>query len=331
MRRSAIADFAFERAPAKAQKIGIGMAETTEKPGEKKLSVSSSKTLSLKARRRAGRRAPELQPRPHQGGGGREGEAPHRSATGRMRPWPPSAAGAASGLRRRQGRDRRPRRPRLHRPRRPRHRSRRGVVLRTLTEEERNARAHALADARVREAEERRIAEEEARVREARDALERVEREAAEARKADEEKRRKHDEETKAQGRAGGEEALRRGGVQDQADRTAGRPGRRPNEAEEEEAPRPRRGAGGAARPAAGTEAGTPRREKRRGRLTLVTALNADEERERSVASFRRRVQRMKRPRAPTSRRRRSSARSSFRRRSPSRSSPTAWPSARST
>ncbi len=35
-----------------------------------------------------------------------------------------------------------------------------GVVLRTLTEEERSARAHALADAKVREAEERRIAEE---------------------------------------------------------------------------------------------------------------------------------------------------------------------------
>src|SRR4051794_21493323 len=38
-----------------------------------------------------------------------------------------------------------------------------GVVLRTLTDEERNARAHALADARVREAEERKIAEEDAR------------------------------------------------------------------------------------------------------------------------------------------------------------------------
>ena len=41
-----------------------------------------------------------------------------------------------------------------------------GVVLRTLTDEERSARAHALADARLREAEERRIAEEEARIRE---------------------------------------------------------------------------------------------------------------------------------------------------------------------
>src|ERR1700722_12753884 len=40
-----------------------------------------------------------------------------------------------------------------------------GVVLRTLTEEERVARAHALADSRVREAEERKIAEEEARRR----------------------------------------------------------------------------------------------------------------------------------------------------------------------
>src|SRR5262249_36601653 len=34
--------------------------------------------------------------------------------------------------------------------------------------------------------------------------------------------------------------------------------------------------------------------EKRRGRLTLVTAMSADEERERSVAAFRRRVQRLK-------------------------------------
>jgi len=34
-----------------------------------------------------------------------------------------------------------------------------GVVLRTLTDEERNRRAHALGDARLREAEERRIAE----------------------------------------------------------------------------------------------------------------------------------------------------------------------------
>ena len=72
-----------------------------------------------------------------------------------------------------------------------------GVVLRTLTEEERSARAHALADARLREAEERKIAEEEARIRHSREEADRTERAKAEARKRDEEERRKHDEETK--------------------------------------------------------------------------------------------------------------------------------------
>ena len=37
-----------------------------------------------------------------------------------------------------------------------------------------------------------------------------------------------------------------------------------------------------------------PGPQKDRGRLTLVTALNADEVRERSIASFRRRTQRLK-------------------------------------
>src|SRR5205823_14935787 len=48
-----------------------------------------------------------------------------------------------------------------------------GVVLRTLTDEERSARAHALADSRVREAEERKIAEEEARRRASREQVDR--------------------------------------------------------------------------------------------------------------------------------------------------------------
>ena len=56
-----------------------------------------------------------------------------------------------------------------------------------------------------------------------------------------------------------------------------------------------RRGAGGAGRPAAAPRP-APRvgAEKQRGRLTLVTALRADDVRERSVASFRRRTQRLK-------------------------------------
>jgi translation initiation factor IF-2 len=160
-----------------------------------------------------------------------------------------------------------------------------GVVLRTLTEEERSARAHALADARLREAEERKIAEEEARIRLTREESERADRVAAETRKRDEEERRKHDEETK---RKADEVAKRRFGADTLVKPGTARPAL---EAEEEEAPRSAR-RGLPARPAPAPK--TPRvGEKRRGRLTVVTALSADDIRERSVASFRRRVQRM--------------------------------------
>ena len=162
-----------------------------------------------------------------------------------------------------------------------------GVVLRTLTEEERTARAHALADSRVREAEERKIAEEEARRRASREAVDRTEREAAEARKREEEERRKHDEETK---RKAGEVAKKRFGSEETP--RIGPTARLALEADDDEAPRTRRGSG---RPAAAPRP-TPRAggEKQRGRLTVINALNADDVRERSVASFRRRTQRLK-------------------------------------
>ena len=170
-----------------------------------------------------------------------------------------------------------------------------GVVLRTLTDEERNRRAHALGDARLREAEERKIAEEDAKIRQQRDAIERTEREAAEGRKRDEEERRKHNDETK---KKADEVAKKRFGEGETAT-TARAPGVRPKlEAEEEsEGPRMvRRGPGGAMRPAAPpqrpTRAAKTATERPRGRLTLVTAMSADEVRERSEASFRRRVQR---------------------------------------
>ncbi|MGZ5923683.1 MAG: translation initiation factor IF-2 [Rhizomicrobium sp.] len=169
-----------------------------------------------------------------------------------------------------------------------------GVVLRTLTEDERSARAHALADAKVREAEERKIAEEEARRRNERDSMTKAERDAAEARKREEEERHRHDEEVK---RKAEQEAKKRFGGEETPARPSGAHATRAAvaaEADEEEAPRPRRGAGGVARPAVApkpTRSTTP--EKRRGRLTVVTALTADEVRERSVASFRRRTQRM--------------------------------------
>src|SRR5580693_6641552 len=161
-----------------------------------------------------------------------------------------------------------------------------GVVLRTLTEEERSARAQALAGAQLREHEERERAEEEARVRRTREESERAERAASEARKLNEESRRKHDEETK---RKADEVAKKRFGTDAT---TAAKPGARPAlEADEDEAPRPRRG-GVAVRPAPAPKPTRNVGEKRRGRLTVVTALTADEVRERSVASFRRRVQR---------------------------------------
>jgi translation initiation factor IF-2 len=164
-----------------------------------------------------------------------------------------------------------------------------GVVLRTLTEEERTARAHALADSRVREAEERKIAEEEARRRQSREVTSRSEREAADARKHDEEERRKHEEEAK---RKADDLAKKRFG-EDEAKR-AGPGSRLALEADEDEAPRTSRRPGGAARPAARPAAPRGGAEKQRGRLTLVNALRADEVRERSVASFRRRTQRLK-------------------------------------
>jgi translation initiation factor IF-2 len=179
-----------------------------------------------------------------------------------------------------------------------------GVVLRTLTEDERTARASALADAKMRDIEERRLAEEEARRRNSREGIEQAEREAAEARRKAEEERHRQDEEAKRKAEL---EAKKRFG---EAEAKAATPARAPANAlpaarapgvaaditDEDEGPRQvRRGPGGAVRPAAPPKTtAKPAPQKQRGRLTLVTALNADDVRERSIASFRRRTQRLK-------------------------------------
>ncbi|WP_426421662.1 translation initiation factor IF-2 [Bradyrhizobium genosp. A] len=207
-----------------------------------------------------------------------------------------------------------------------------GVVLRTLTEDERSARASALADAKVREVEERRHAEEEAQRRSVREAAERTEREAAESRRKAEEERHRHEDEAKRKAET---EAKKRFGEGEQSAsaarpaaaapatsaprpattttrpaattarpatttaRPAGPPARAPGVAagpDEDDGPRQiRRGPGGAARPVVAPKpTHKPGPQKERGRLTVVTALNADEVRERSIASFRRRTQRLK-------------------------------------
>ncbi len=256
----------------------------TKNPGEKKLSVSG-KTLTLKPRTETGvvRQSfshgrskqvvvEKVKRRVVGGPGEAKAEPPppvetkKRPAPSRPAPAPAAAAGLSQGEAK----------PKAS-----------GVVLRTLTDEERTARAHALADSRVREAEERKIAEEEVRRRASREAVDRTEREAADARKREEEDRHKREEESK---RKAGEVAKKRFGV-DEVTRPG--PGARLTlEADEDEAPRARRGAG---RPAAAPRA-APRvgAAKQRGRLTVINALNADEVRERSVASFRRRTQRLK-------------------------------------
>ncbi len=160
-----------------------------------------------------------------------------------------------------------------------------GMVLRTLTEEERGARGKALVDARIRDEEERREAIEEGKRRAVRDAAEKTERDAAESRKRDEESRRAHDEETK---RKAEQEARKRFGDES----LAGRPGApRPIVADEEDDKRPRRPGAKTAPPPRPTR--TVGEVKQRSRLTVVTALSSGEERQRSTAAFRRRTQRM--------------------------------------
>src|ERR1700688_322559 len=180
-------------------------------------------------------------------------------------------------------------------------RSNSGVVLRTLTEDERSARASALADAKVRDVEERRLAEEEAKRRNSKEGIEQAEREAAEARRRAEEERHRQDEEAKRKAEL--EAKKRFGEAEARAATTAGaaRPAARaPGIAaaipDEDDGPRQvRRAPGGVVRPAAAPKTtAKPAPQKQRGRLTLVTALNADDVRERSIASFRRRTQRLK-------------------------------------
>ncbi|WP_336813882.1 translation initiation factor IF-2 [Bosea sp. MMO-172] len=249
------------------------------------------------------------------------------------------------------------------------------MLLRTLSDEEKDARQRALSEARSSEAEARRIAEDEARQRAAAAERERQEREAAAARQRQEEERRRQEDDQKRRvemaARQRDEQPVRPAAPPPQAREAApapqapapqptqyyGRPapsgpreftsrppmrdtGARPPRLDgrppRSDAPRPPRldtsapAEPAVARPARqapsanttrnrsddvdvkaafrrpGLSAGpgrgpapaapkTPKttNDKPRGRLTLATATGGDDERTRSVASFRRRVQRM--------------------------------------
>jgi translation initiation factor IF-2 len=166
-----------------------------------------------------------------------------------------------------------------------------GVVLRTLTDEERDARAHALAEARVREAEERRQAEVDARHRAEEEQRQAREHAEAERRKTEEEARKQAEEQAR---RRGEEEARRRLGEE-----TPPTTARRTGEAETSEeaktavrtaALRPKR----VELPKPGKTKAAPGEDRRRGRLTVTNALE-DADRERSLASARRKREKEKR------------------------------------
>ncbi|MBM3520935.1 MAG: translation initiation factor IF-2, partial [Alphaproteobacteria bacterium] len=163
--------------------------------------------------------------------------------------------------------------------------ARSGVVLRTLTAEEKEARDRALTDARVREAEERKRQEEEARRRREHEEHDRREREAAAKRKAEDDARHRTEEE----GRRKAEEAAKK-----LAPKTTAGPARA-GAAEEDEERTSRIG-----RVRRDIKVPVPTRtkadlDKRRGKLTVGNAMSDDEgERARSVAAFRRRTERLK-------------------------------------
>ena len=164
-------------------------------------------------------------------------------------------------------------------------RPRSGVVLRTLTEEEKAARAQALDSAREREGEDRRRAEEEARRFAEEDERRERERAAATARAAEEAARVAAEQEARARS---AEDTKRRSGPEEPA--APARPSGKELTAEEaDEEDKPKRSAGHAApkQPAVRRS-----EERRRGKLTITKAFDDDSGRQRSLASMRRRVER---------------------------------------
>ncbi len=167
----------------------------------------------------------------------------------------------------------------------------RGVVLRQLSEEEKARRAAALAEARVSDAEARRLAEQEAERRAREEAQLAAERAAAEKRKVEEEARKAADEVARKRAE---QEAARRLETPKTAAAAPGEAPRRRLENEEEEESSAKKGPGG--KPGAAKVPASPKKaegERRRGKLTVTRALEGDDERIRSVASYRRHLQRV--------------------------------------
>jgi translation initiation factor IF-2 len=207
-------------------------------------------------------------------------------------------------------------------------RARPGVVLRQLTDEEKARRGAALADARIAEEEARKAAEEEAKRRAEEEARLKIEREAAAKRKAEEDarkaaeeaaKKRAEDEVKRRLDKDGKEEAqpapathapaarapsakpagFKPAGAQPAAPDAAttgpkpAEPPRRKLVVKEEEDDSAPKKAGVKAPVKTPAAKKSNDGDRRRGKLTVTKALSGDDERTRSVASFRRHLQRM--------------------------------------
>lgn len=161
--------------------------------------------------------------------------------------------------------------------------SRGRVVLKSLTDDEKAARAKALEGARKADEEARRQAEEDARRQSLEDARKAREQAEAERRKADEERRKESEEQAKLKAEEQARHSLGEEAAPAEArDKPAGDT--------DEERPRARRGR---AEPRRAPARDASRR--RSGKLTVSQALSGREERQRSLASVRRAREREKR------------------------------------
>src|SRR3954454_3882084 len=243
-------------------------AARTARPAGKTLSLKKTETSTVKQSFSHGRskavvvekkRARVATP----AGGAKPVAAPERQAAPRPEPRIPEAIAPARDL---------------HRP---------GVVLRQLTEEEKEARSRAIADARVAEDEGRKRADEDAKHRVVEEDRLTKERAAAAKRKAEEDARKAADEQAR---RHAEEEANRRIEKKDETGAALPETLRRGRPVQEEEEEVSKKGAKAPVK--------TPARKgadvRRRGKLTVTAALSDKDERMRSVASFRRHLQRAK-------------------------------------
>jgi translation initiation factor IF-2 len=174
-----------------------------------------------------------------------------------------------------------------------------GIVLRTLTDEEKGARAQALAEARAREAEDRRVAEIEARARAEEEERIARERTDAERRRIEDDARRSAEEQARMRGE---EEARRHLGEEAVPPRpeAAATPASAAPAATTAPSTAPRTAAAPALLrpkrielPKPAKPKAAPGADRRRGRLTVTNAL--DDDRERSLASARRKREKEKR------------------------------------